>query len=184
MEQWHHHTPAALTPEKQFLVTVVQDARWTPAPVCGEEKNLLPLLGFEATIPMLLSPYPYVHSLSYREWPRRDQILVNGVCLHCAFFILWMDKHLRLEIFLCEIGMKCFPKHAVLSKQWLCYLSRFQILRAVAYPGISFAGGSTNPAEDRGQRERGSGGGGPLVRGSGGSCNLVQEISFHIVNFS
>ena len=24
----------------------------------------------------------------------------------------------------------------------------------------------------------------PLVRGSGGSCNLVQEISFHIVNFS
>jgi len=23
----------------------------------------------------------------------------------------------------------------------------------------------------------------PLVRGSGGSCNLLQEISFHIVNF-
>jgi hypothetical protein len=35
-----------------------------------------------------------------------------------------------------------------------------------------------------GQRERGSGGSGPLVRGSGGSCNLVQEISFHIVKFS
>jgi len=27
-----------------------------------------------------------------------------------------------------------------------------------------------------GQRERGSGDGSPLVRGSGGSCNLVQEI--------
>ena len=27
-------------------------------------------------------------------------------------------------------------------------------------------------------------GGGSLVRGSGGSCNLVQEISFHIVKFS
>ena len=26
-------------------------------------------------------------------------------------------------------------------------------------------------------------GGSPLVRGSGGSCNLVQEISFHIVKF-
>ena len=26
--------------------------------------------------------------------------------------------------------------------------------------------------------------GSPLVRGSGGSCNLVQEISFHIVKFS
>jgi hypothetical protein len=34
-------------------------------------------------------------------------------------------------------------------------------------------GGSTNSAEDRGQRERGSGGSGLLVRGSGDSCNLV-----------
>jgi len=45
-------------------------------------------------------------------------------------------------------------------------------------------GGSINSVEDRGHRERGSGGGSPLVRGSGGSCNLVQEISFHIVKFS
>jgi len=44
-------------------------------------------------------------------------------------------------------------------------------LGAVAYPGILFGGGSTNSVEDR-------------VRGSGGSCNLVQEISFHIVQFS
>ena len=57
----------------------------------------------------------------------------------------------------------------------------------VAYPGILFGGGgvrSTNSVEDRGERERGSRGGSPLVRGSGGSCNLVQEISFHIVKFS
>ena len=45
-------------------------------------------------------------------------------------------------------------------------------------------GGSTNSVEDRGQRERGSGVVAPLVRGSGGGCNLVQEISFHIVKFS
>ena len=45
-------------------------------------------------------------------------------------------------------------------------------------------GGSTNSVEDRRQRERGSGGGSPLFRGSGGSCNFVQEISFHIVKFS
>jgi len=52
----------------------------------------------------------------------------------------------------------------------------------VVYPGILFGGGgSTNSVEDR---ERGSGGGSPLVRGSGGSCNLAQEISFHIVKFS
>jgi len=45
-------------------------------------------------------------------------------------------------------------------------------------------GGSTNSVEDRGQREGASGGGSPLVRGSGGSCNLVQEISFRMVKFS
>ena len=42
----------------------------------------------------------------------------------------------------------------------------------------------TNSVEDRGQKEQGSGGGSPLVRGSEGSCNLVQEISLHIVKFS
>ena len=54
----------------------------------------------------------------------------------------------------------------------------------MAYPGIFLGGGSTNSVEDRGQTERGSGGGSPLVRGSGGSCNFVQEISFHMVKFS
>ena len=48
----------------------------------------------------------------------------------------------------------------------------------------SGGGGSTNSVEDRGQTERGSGGSSPIVRGSGGSCNLVQEISFRIVKFS
>jgi len=42
-------------------------------------------------------------------------------------------------------------------------------------------GGSTNSVEGRGQREPGSGGGSPLVSGSRGSCNFVQEISFYIV---
>ena len=57
------------------------------------------------------------------------------------------------------------------------------VVRTVAYPGILFGGSSTNSVADRGQRERGSGGGSPLVRGSGGSCNLVQEVSFHMVKF-
>ena len=52
--------------------------------------------------------------------------------------------------------------------------SRMVHCDTVAYPGILFEGGSTNSAEDRGQRERGSGGSSPLVRGSGDSCNLVQ----------
>jgi hypothetical protein len=56
--------------------------------------------------------------------------------------------------------------------------------RSVAYPGILFGGCSTNSGEDRGQRERGSGGSSPVVRGSGGSCNFIQKIAFHIVKFS
>jgi len=60
----------------------------------------------------------------------------------------------------------------------------FVMSLTVAYPRIFFGGGSTNSVEDRGQREWGSGGGSPLVKGSGGSCNSVQEISFHIVKFS
>jgi len=36
-----------------------------------------------------------------------------------------------------------------------------------------------------GDRENGNlGAVAPIVRGSGGSCNLVLEISFHIVKFS
>ena len=45
-------------------------------------------------------------------------------------------------------------------------------------------GCSTNSVEDRGQGERGCGGGSPLVKVSGGSCNLLREMSFHIVTFS
>ena len=45
-------------------------------------------------------------------------------------------------------------------------------------PRNFFWGGSTNSVEDRRQRERGSGGGNALVRGSGGSCNLVQNFHF------
>ena len=49
---------------------------------------------------------------------------------------------------------------------------------------VRWGGGSTNSVEDRGQREWGSWAGSPLVRDSGSSCNLAQEISIHIVTFS
>jgi len=56
---------------------------------------------------------------------------------------------------------------------------------AVAYPGILFGGGVQQIQLRTEDRENGDlGGSSPLVRGSGGSCNLVQEISFHIVKFS
>ena len=56
-------------------------------------------------------------------------------------------------------------------------------VQTVAHPGISFGGGGVKQIQLRTER-MGIGGGSPLVRGSGASCNLVQEISFHIVKFS
>ena len=65
------------------------------------------------------------------------------------------------------------------------FLASQDILSSGVPRKFSFFGGrgSTNSVKDRGQRERGSGGGSPLARGSGGTCNLVQEISFHVVKF-
>ena len=55
----------------------------------------------------------------------------------------------------------------------------------VAYPGNFFGGGVEQIQLRTEDRENGNlGAVAPLVRGSGGSCNLVQEISFHIVKFS
>jgi len=59
---------------------------------------------------------------------------------------------------------------------------KYLIPRAVVCPGILFGGGSTNSVEDRQDGDLGAVA--PLVMSSGGSCNLVQEISFHIVTFS
>ena len=73
-----------------------------------------------------------------------------------------------------------FLYHATLS---VCVGRDESILAVSGVPRNSVRGGGglTNSVEDR---ERGSGGGSLLVRGSGGSCNLVQEVSFHIVKFS
>ena len=55
---------------------------------------------------------------------------------------------------------------------------------AVAYPGIFFEGVQQIQLR-RYDRENGDlGAVATLVRGSGGSCNLVQGISFHIIKFS
>ena len=63
-------------------------------------------------------------------------------------------------------------------------MARESTVLRVAYPGIFFGGGSTNSVEDRENGDLGAIAPIALVRGSGGSCNLVQETSFHIVKFS
>jgi hypothetical protein len=58
-------------------------------------------------------------------------------------------------------------------------------LRTVAYTGTFFGGGGgIQQIQLRTEDRENSGRGSPLVRDSGGSCNLVKEISFHIVKFS
>jgi len=57
--------------------------------------------------------------------------------------------------------------------------------KKAADSGILFGGGgwwSTNSGEDRENGDLWAVA--PLVRGSGGSCNLVKETSFHIVKLS
>ena len=73
-----------------------------------------------------------------------------------------------------------FPLYSTLNIN-ICILGLFPL--SVAYPGVLLGGGgvATNSVEDRGQ---GSGVGSPLIRGSGGSLNFVQEISFYIVKSS
>jgi hypothetical protein len=74
------------------------------------------------------------------------------------------------------MGLTKKNKEAVLNpRRLLQYNHKLEKLVVKYYmtvenPGI-FSGGSTNSVEDRGQRERGSGGGSPLVRGSSQFAN-------------
>jgi len=54
----------------------------------------------------------------------------------------------------------------------------------VAYTGIFFGEVQQFQLRTEDREEGYLGAITPLVRGSGSSCNLVQEISFHIVKFS
>ena len=54
----------------------------------------------------------------------------------------------------------------------------------MAYSGILFGGVQQIQFRTEDSENGDLGGSGPLVRGSAGSCNLVQEISFRMVKFS
>jgi hypothetical protein len=59
------------------------------------------------------------------------------------------------------------------------------MLETVVYSGFFFGGGVQQIQLRTEDGENGDlGTVAPIVRGSGGSCNLVQEILFHIVKFS
>jgi hypothetical protein len=104
-------------------------------------------------------------------------------------------KKSHLTAMMCSVVEYLF----VFSKSWKFSLShvpwhafnldplfQMSLSNSLEHSGVPrnfFRGGGFNKVS-WGQRERGSRGSSPLVRGSGGSCNLVQEISFHIVKFS
>ena len=101
------------------------------------------------------------------------------ITVHIAIIIVCLYTHSYRTIRLLQFLWTAIRTEASFLFTFLCPLNQRRT-QEFFFGG----GGSTNSVEDRGQTERGSGGGIPLLRGSGGSCNLVQEISFHIVKFS
>ena len=103
----------------------------------------------------------------------------DGICLKRLDLTVTHD---------CELLHNIFPAYCpLLMLKQLTRCSTAVLLQQPYCTGMtqwrtqefcSGGGVSTNSVEDRGQRERGSGGSSPLVRGSEGSCNLVQEISY------
>jgi hypothetical protein len=119
----------------------------------------------------------------YATWPHSlgATLVITVHSNTCPAAILCLNSKLRGETLLptwqCELDRQHragsdLPKRSQRATGlWMA---------SVAYPGIFSwgGGGSTNSVEVGGQRKRGSGGGRPLVRGSGDSCNLVQEIPY------
>ena len=76
------------------------------------------------------------------------------------------------------------PRHFWHIYQYYNEYNKYIVLSVpVAYPGIFFGWG-VQQIQLRTERTGIWGGSSPLFRGSGGSCNLVQVISFHMVKFS
>ena len=110
------------------------------------------------------------------------------------FLVCPPDKfiHLWSNIFLSNLFFKTFklfsslsvgPSFTLTETHRMKYSSVNSIYIDVYSSGVprNFVrreGVSINAVEDRGQRERGSWGSSPLVRGSGGSCNLVRTRNF------
>jgi len=99
-----------------------------------------------------------------------------------------LDLTVRILI-LCVL---CCAIHELLSIVVVSFVSTVlkestilgSLLRVTGGPrNFVWGGGVVQQIQLRTER-MGSGGGSPLVRGSGGSCNLVQEISFHTVKCS
>ena len=150
---------------------------WTDAPA---DLNGLVLFGERRNLISARVPSRFKRSLPTNY---EDGLVPQQVCMWC-----W-----KYKLSLCAENKYRYPYSRACSLDTVMRTGEEELVGNYRISPVQwrtqefFSGGegcSTNSVEDRGQRGRGSGGGSPLVRGSGGSCNLVQEISFHIVTFS
>jgi hypothetical protein len=107
--------------------------------------------------------------LSFNTRPFTSQVINSLYChiVHGKYSIAGRDK--ATSVAACERKGSRYLYGCIACSQYRI---------AVVYPGILFGGGggSINSVADRGPSSRRSGGGSPLVRGSGGSCKLFSFL--------
>ena len=107
----------------------------------------------------------------------------QGCALDTPYTLVQVHNPIAGELHFCE---QCYREHFVSVPLELMLVHATKLCeRDLAISGVprNFVQGGVQQIQLR-TEATGSAGGSPLVRGSGGSCNLVQEISFHIVKFS
>ena len=136
-----------------------------------------------------------VTSMQHRSVPKKNIFLHNFSPPYLPFpaSLLARSFCITLQQGTAEILHPVPSKHRQISAFLPCPTRHNSLWHIPKRPVIMVSGVPRNFVSRRGggfnkfswgQRERGSGGGSLLVRVSGGSCNLVKEISFHIVKFS
>ena len=158
-----------------------------PKVQCGFQ--FLQVWSFQHPSPCLIKAIDFISVVLGTH--RSNSIPSNGrvIIVRNITYILYSLCHVCCELYLVYVYSQFVVSLFISVVAWSSFVL---VLAQQNYPldnsgvprNFVLGGVSTNSVEDRGQREWGSGGSSPLVRGSGGSCNLVQEISFHIVKFS
>jgi len=130
----------------------------------------------------MLDLYQVIFRLSGKTDPRAIYISMHCGIVYCQGNMLRpLLGHLQ------ALWEKRYKRYLYLNALWDPKCLKIVLYDTVAYPGILFGGGGGGGRFQQIQfrtEDMDLGGGSPLVRGSGGSCNFVQEISFHIVKSS
>jgi len=126
----------------------------------------------------------WIFGNSWTPWPKHISGWYIGILRTCTYLNTYVIVHKCTELYSVWWGVLSRGQCSETLGFW------WHVFRWSGYQGrtqeFCWGGGGFQQiqfrTEDRENEDLG--GGSPLVRGSGGSCNLVQEISFHTVNFS